>query len=72
MPEVDLSEIDAAIIAEDWTAVLALLFACRDDPVRYVELCTHALKGSYVLGVLAGRHMAFEHALENMQPGIAQ
>ena len=55
MPDVDLAEIDEAVMSEDWEHVLAMMFACRDDPVRYVELCTHALKGSYVLGARAGR-----------------
>ena len=44
--EIDLTEIDSAVAAEDWTAVLAIMFAGRDDPERHVEICAHALKGA--------------------------
>ena len=52
--DVDLTEIDLAVMAEDWCHVLALMSSVRDDPERYVAICSHALKGSYVLGARAG------------------
>ena len=68
--EIDLSEIDAAIMAEDWCQVLAILFACRDDGERFPEVCAHAIKGAYALGARAGRDMALAKFM-NM-PGTAQ
>jgi hypothetical protein len=56
--EIDLTEIDDAIVREDWSLALAIMFAVRDDPERYVALATHASKGAWALGARTGRDMA--------------
>jgi len=68
----DLAEIDEAIMAEDWTHVLAIMFAVRDDPERYVALATHALKGAWALGARTGRDMALSRFMNQMPTSPVQ
>ena len=68
MSDIDLTEIDAAIASEDWSLVLAVMLAARDDAERHVAICAHAIKGAYALGARTGRDMALAKFMNTPRP----